>query len=150
MAVENPVTVEKDQAGQINQLLTIIDALLALAIIIAVIGIINTLVLSVLERTRELGLLRAVGMTRRQVRRMVRGESVIIALFGAVLGMVVGVGFGAALSRAVLKGSSGVISVPVSTLIVFLVLATIFGVAAAIWPARRAARTNLLSALAFE
>jgi putative ABC transport system permease protein len=150
LVVDDPATVAKDQANQINQLLTLIDALLALAIIIAVIGIINTLVLSVVERTRELGLLRAVGMLPRQVRRMIRGESVIIALFGAGLGLVVGLGFGIALTEAVISNSGGVLSIPIGSLIEFVVLATIFGVVAAIWPARRAARTNVLAALAFE
>jgi putative ABC transport system permease protein len=151
LTVDDPATVEKDQANQINQLLTLINALLALAIIIAVIGIVNTLVLSVVERTRELGLLRAVGMLPRQVRQMIRGESVIIALFGALLGLVVGLGFGIALTEAVISNSgSGVLSIPIASLIEFLVVAALFGVVAAIWPARRAARTNVLAALAFE
>jgi putative ABC transport system permease protein len=151
LTVDDPATVKKDQANQINQLLTLINALLALAIIIAVIGIVNTLVLSVVERTRELGLLRAVGMLPRQVRQMIRGESVVIALFGALLGLVVGLGFGIALTEAVISNSgSGVLSIPVVSLIEFLVLAILFGVVAAIWPARRAARTNVLAALAFE
>jgi putative ABC transport system permease protein len=149
--VSDAASVKKDQAAQVNQLLTIIYVMLALAVIIAVLGIINTLVLSVVERTRELGLLRAVGMVRRQVRRMIRGESVVIALFGAVLGLAVGTGFGVALTKAVLTSSQGgVVSVPISSLIVFLILATVFGVLAAVWPARRAARTNVLAALQFE
>jgi len=122
-----------------------------LAVIIAVLGIINTLVLSVVERRRELGLLRAVGMVRRQVRSMIRGESVIIALFGAMLGLVIGLGFGLALTKAVLtSGIGGVVSVPVPTLILFVILAAIAGVLAAVWPARRAARTNVLAALTFD
>ena len=141
---------EKDQASQVNQLLTIIYVMLALAIIIAVLGIINTLVLSVVERTREFALLRAVGMARRQVRSMVRGESVVIALFGAALGVLVGLGFGVALSSAVLATSGGVVSIPVSSLVVFVMLATVFGIVAAVWPARRAARTNVIAALSFE
>jgi putative ABC transport system permease protein len=148
--VQNPAQVEKDQASQVNQLLTIIYVLLALAILIAVLGIINTLVLSVVERTREFALLRAVGMARRQVRTMVRGESVIIALFGAILGVLVGLGFGVALTSAIIRNQGGVVSVPVSSLIVFVILATIFGIVAAVWPARRAARTNVILALSFE
>ncbi len=148
--VQNPAQVEKDQASQVNQLLTIIYVLLALAILIAVLGIINTLVLSVVERTREFALLRAVGMARRQVRTMVRGESVIIALFGAVLGVLVGLGFGVALTSAIIRNQGGVVSVPVSSLVVFVILATIFGIVAAFWPARRAARTNVILALSFE
>ena len=103
VSVSDSASVKKDQAKQINQLLAIIYVLLALAVIIAVLGIINTLVLSVVERRRELGLLRAVGMVRRQVRSMIRGESVIIALFGAILGLVIGLGFGLALTKAVLS-----------------------------------------------
>ncbi len=150
VSIDDAATVEKDQASQINQLLAVIDILLALAIIIAVIGIINTLVLSVVERTRELGLLRALGMIRRQVRTMIRGESVVIALFGAALGVVVGIGFGVALSYAVLSSSGGVVSVPVTSVIIFVVLAAVFGVLAAVWPARRAAKTNMIVALTFE
>jgi putative ABC transport system permease protein len=150
VTVENPAQVEKDQASQVNQLLTIIYVMLALAILIAVLGIINTLVLSVVERTREFALLRAVGMARRQVRTMVRGESVVIALFGAVLGVLVGLGFGVALVAAIIRNQGGVVSIPVSSLVVFVVLATIFGIVAAVWPARRAARTNVITALAFE
>ncbi len=148
--VQNPAQVEKDQASQVNQLLTIIYVLLALAIFIAVLGIINTLVLSVVERTREFALLRAVGMARRQVRTMVRGESVVIALFGAVLGVLVGLGFGVALTSAIIRNNGGVVSVPVINLVVFVILAFIFGIVAAVWPARRAARTNVIMALSFE
>ena len=151
VSVSDSASVKKDQAKQVNQLLAIIYALLALAVIIAVLGIINTLVLSVVERRRELGLLRAVGMVRRQMRSMIRGESVIIALFGAILGLVIGLGFGLALTKAVLSnGIGGVVSVPVPTLIIFVILAAIAGVLAAVWPARRAARTNVLAALTFD
>ncbi len=151
VSVSDSAAVKKDQAKQINQLLAIIYALLALAVIIAVLGIVNTLVLSVVERRRELGLLRAVGMIRRQMRSMIRGESVIIALFGAILGLVIGLGFGLALTKAVLtNGIGGVVSVPVPTLIIFVILAAIAGMLAAIWPARRAARTNVLAALTFD
>jgi putative ABC transport system permease protein len=150
VTVQNPAQVEKDQAAQVNQLLTIIYVLLALAIFIAVLGIINTLVLSVVERTREFALLRAVGMARRQVRTMVRGESVIIALFGAVLGVLVGLGFGVALTSAIIRNQGGVVSVPVSSLVIFVILAFVFGIVAAVWPARRAARTNVIMALSFE
>jgi putative ABC transport system permease protein len=148
--VEDPATVERQQANQVNQLLAIIYVMLALAIIIAVLGIINTLVLSVVERNREFALLRALGMARRQVRSMVRGESVVIALFGAALGVLVGLGFGVALTSAVIATSGGVVSIPLSSLVVFLVLATLFGIVAAVWPARKAARTNVISALSFE
>ncbi len=102
------------------------------------------------ERTREFALLRAVGMVRRQVRRMVRGESVVIALFGAALGVLVGLGFGVALTSAVVAASGGVVSVLVDSLVVFVLLALVFGVVAAVWPARRAARTNVITALSVE
>jgi putative ABC transport system permease protein len=148
--VQDPATVEKQQASQVNQLLTIIYVMLALAIVIAVLGIINTLVLSVVERTREFAFLRAVGMARRQVRRMVRGESVVIALFGAALGVLVGLGFGVALTSAVVAASGGVVSIPIGSLVVFVVLALVFGIVAAVWPARRAARTNVITALSID
>jgi putative ABC transport system permease protein len=151
VSVSDSASVKKDQAKQINQLLAIIYALLALAVIIAVLGIINTLVLSVVERRRELGLLRAIGMIRRQMRAMIRGESVIIALFGAILGLVIGLAFGWALTKAVLtNGIGGVVSVPVPSLIIFVILAALAGVLAAVWPARRAARTNVLAAITFD
>lgn len=150
VSVEDPATVEKQQAGQVNQLLTIIYVMLALAIIIAVLGIINTLVLSVVERTREFALLRAVGMARRQVRSMIRGESVVIALFGAALGVLVGLGFGVALTSAVIAASGGVVAIPVASLVVSVGLALVFGIVAAVWPGRRASRTNMISALSVE
>lgn len=135
------------QRGQVNQLLSLIYALLALAILIAILGIVNTLALSVIERTREIGLLRAVGMSRRQLRRMVRLESVVISLFGAVLGLVLGVLFGLLLQRS-LKGQGITdLAIPVASLITFFVVAGVIGVLAAIWPARRAARLDVLRAI---
>jgi putative ABC transport system permease protein len=143
--------VKQQFKNQLNTLLGIIYALLGLAVIIAVLGIINTLVLSVVERTRELGLLRAVGMLRRQVKSMVRGESVVIALFGAILGLVMGTGFAFALTKALSSGGSlGTIAIPYGSLVLFIVFAALAGVVAAAWPARRAARLDVLTALAFE
>lgn len=136
--------------GQINQLLSLIYALLALAILIAVLGIINTLVLSVVERTREIGLLRAVGTTRRQLRRMIRVESMVIAVFGALLGVVLGLVFGVALQRAIADQGINVLSVPWVLLVAFLVLAALVGVLAALWPARRASRLDVLQAVTTE
>ena len=121
-------------SGQVNQLLYVIYGLLALAVVIAVIGIVNTLGLSVLERTREIGLLRAVGLSRRKLRTMITLESVAIALLGAVLGMVVGLVIGVVLRQS-LKDDLTVLSLPLSNLLVFLVVAVIFGVLAAIVPA---------------
>lgn len=137
-------------AGQIDQLLGLVFVLLLLAVVIAVIGIINTLALSVFERTRELGLLRAVGMGRRQVRRMIRWESIIIAVLGAVLGLGVGAFFGWAAVSAM--GDLGVdrLDFPALRLASFLIFAVIAGTVAAIFPARRAARLNVLDAIAHQ
>jgi len=138
-----------DQAGQINQVLGLIYALLALAIIVSLFGIVNTLVLSTFERTRELGMLRAVGMSRRQVRRMVRHESIITALIGAGLGIGAGLVLAYAVTSAFAdEGLS--FAVPAGSLIVLVVVATVAGVLAAILPARRASRLDPLAALAYE
>jgi putative ABC transport system permease protein len=118
-------------------------------VIVSLFGIANTLALSIHERTRELGMLRAVGMSRRQVRRMIRYEAVITALIGAVLGLVLGVIFAALISRP-LEDEGFVLAYPVGTLILLMVLAAIAGVVAAIGPARRASRLNVLEALAYE
>jgi putative ABC transport system permease protein len=138
---------EKSQISGINALLGLVYALLALAVFIALIGIVNTLMLSVFERTREIGLLRAVGMKRRQVRAMVRSEAVIISVFGAVIGIVVGTGLGLALVSSLKLTNS---SVPVRSLVVFLVLSALLGLVAATWPARRAARLDVLAAIATQ
>lgn len=135
---------------QVNQMLTLVYALLMLAIIIALIGIMNTMALSVFERTREIGLARAVGMSRRQVRRMIRWESVVVSLLGAVVGLVVGVGFGWALVKALSDQGIRSLTIPVGTLVGFLVFAGVAGMGAAIFPARRAARLDVLKAIAAE
>jgi putative ABC transport system permease protein len=140
----------QDQSNQINQVVQILSLLLALSVLIAVLGIVNTLALSVLERTRELGLLRAVGMSRRQVKRMVRVESVVIAVFGGLLGLVVGGVFGVALQRALVNQGVTELSFPVGQLLVYLLLAAVAGVLAAWLPARRASRLNVLGAIAAE
>ena len=126
-------------------MLAIITVFLGLSLLIAVLGITNTLALSVYEQTRELGLLRAVGMTRRQMRRMVRWEAVIIALFGGLLGIAIGVPFGLAAVTAIPFEME--ISIPMRSLIVYLLVAGIFGVLAAILPAYRASRLNVLEAI---
>ena len=136
-------------SDQVNQLLGVVYALLFLSVIVSLFGIVNTLALSIYERTRELGLLRAVGMSRRQVRRIVRYESVITALIGAVLGSVLGVVFAVIMSRP-LADEGFTLSIPVGTLLVLLVLAMVAGVIAAIGPARRASRLDVLEALAYE
>lgn len=139
-----------DQRAQIDQFVLIIYALLGLALLIAVLGIVNTLALSVIERTREIGLLRAVGLTRGQLRRMITLESVVIAVLGALLGVVLGLGFGVSLMYAVRDQGLEVISVPFGQVAVFLLLAVVVGVLAAFWPARRAARLDVLEAIATE
>jgi putative ABC transport system permease protein len=139
-----------DEKKQINELLGLIYVLLALAIVIALIGIVNTLMLSVFERTHEIGLLRAVGMKRRQVREMIRSESVIIALFGAVVGIVIGTLLGVALADSLRNNNVTNIAVPVGSLIAFVILAGLLGLGAASWPARRAAKLDVLAAIATE
>ncbi len=139
-----------EQRAPIDQLLAIIYALLGLAVIIAVLGIINTLALSVIERTREVGLLRAVGMSRRQLRSMIRLESVAISVLGAVLGIGLGLIFGISLQRAISGQGISVLSVPGLQLVIFVLLAGVVGVLAAVWPARRAARMDVLRAITAE
>jgi len=139
----------KAQSSFINTMLNLLYVLLALSVIVSLFGMLNTLVLSVFERTRELGMLRAVGMTRRQARRMIRHESVITALIGAALGLPLGIMLAAAVTHAL--GKYGVtFSLPVASLVVFTVAAMIAGVVAAVAPARRASRLNVLEALQYE
>jgi putative ABC transport system permease protein len=127
----------------------VLYALLALTVVVSLLGMVNTLVLSVFERTRELGLLRAVGMTRRQVRRMIRHESVITALIGAALGLPLGLLLAALVTRALSDIGVG-FSVPGPTLALLALAAILVGVLAAIFPARRASRLNVLDALHYE
>ena len=135
--------------SDIDSLLAIFYVLLALAVIVSLFGIVNTLVLSTFERTRELGTLRAVGMTRRQIRRMVRHESVITALIGAGLGIALGLGL-AAIVTSVFGDEGLTFAVPTGSLVVLTIVAGVAGVLAAIAPARRAARLDVLTALAYE
>ena len=141
---------KQEQRDQINQLLGFIFVLLTLAVLIAALGIVNTLALSVIERTREIGLLRAVGMGRRQVRRMIRLESVVIAIFGTLLGLALGVALGAALVRALNDEGIDQLVIPYGQLAVYLVVGALIGVVAAVWPARRAARLDVLRAITTE
>jgi putative ABC transport system permease protein len=139
----------KNQARFINQLLALLYVLLALSVIISLFGIVNTLVLTVFERTRELGMLRAVGMTRRQVRRMIRHESVITALIGAALGIGLGFFIAFLVTQALKKDGIG-FAVPTVSVVVFVIAAIVAGLVAAVLPARRAARLNVLEALQYE
>jgi putative ABC transport system permease protein len=138
------------KAGDINTILNLIYALLGLAIVIALIGITNTLALSIFERTRELGLLRAIGMTRSQLRATVRWESMIIALFGTVLGLSVGLFFGWSMVHAMADQGFKSFVVPTGSLVIVAAIAAIAGVAAAVLPARRAARLDVLGAIATQ
>ncbi|HEX4493762.1 MAG TPA: FtsX-like permease family protein [Acidimicrobiia bacterium] len=148
--LENRQEFKNDQKKQITQLLTLIYALLLMAIIIALFGIGVTLALSIYERTREIGLLRAVGMSRAQVRSTVRWESVIIALFGTVLGLIIGVFFGWALVHALADQGLNRLALPPGQLIILLVLGALVGSLAAWSPARRAAKLDILQAIVTE
>ena len=138
------------QAQQVNQLLNLVYGLLALAVLIALIGIANTLALSIYERTRELGLLRAVGTTRGQLRAIVRYEALVISLFGAVEGLSLGMLFGWAIVAALHSQGVTQLVFPVAQLVGMAVLAGLAGIVAAIAPSRRAARLNILQAVTTE
>ncbi|MFE3494282.1 ABC transporter permease [Streptomyces sp. NPDC059169] len=141
---------KQDLEDQVGQLLNIVYGLLALAIIVAVLGVVNTLALSVVERTREIGLLRAIGLSRRQLRRMVRLESVVIALFGALLGLALGMGWGTAAQKLLALEGLGVLDIPWSTILTVFVGSAFVGLFAALVPAFRAGRMNVLNAIAAE
>ncbi len=147
LSVQTGAQFKASQKKQINSFLAIVYVLLALSIIIALIGVVNTLALSVLERTHEIGLLRAVGMYRRQVRRMIRAEAVVVSLIGAVLGLALGIGLGATIVHAANSSGINELAIPWRTIIVVLVAAAIFGVFAAVFPARRAAKLDVLTAV---
>ena len=136
------------QASQINGLLGLLYGLLGLAIVIAIMGIINTLALSVVERRREIGMLRAVGMLRGQLRRTIYVESLLIAVFGAVLGLALGLTFGALFTHRLRDQGLSVLTIPWGQAVTFLVIAAVVGVLAALWPGARAARTRPLAAIA--
>jgi putative ABC transport system permease protein len=147
LKLQDQTEFKADQKRQINQVLAFVLALLVLSLLIAWLGIVNTLALSVFERTREIGLLRAVGMATRQVKRMIRLEAVVIALFGALLGVALGLGYGAALVQALHSQGIDTTSFPVGQLIGYLVVGVLAGVTAALWPARRASRLDVLQAI---
>jgi putative ABC transport system permease protein len=157
MLATNPEVTVADRSGYVqqqtaslNSVMAMVQMLLALSIIIALLGIVNTLALSLIERTRELGLLRAIGLRRQQLMSMVGVESVIISLFGALLGVAVGVALGAASTRGLRDQGFTTIGVPWGQLLVYLALGAVVGVIASVVPAVRAARLNVLEAIAYE
>ncbi|HXQ00632.1 MAG TPA: ABC transporter permease [Solirubrobacteraceae bacterium] len=140
----------QEQSNKVNKFLLLVYVLLALSVIVSLFGIVNTLVLSIYERTHELGMMRAIGTSRRQIRQMIRYESLITSLIGGVLGLIIGVVGAILVTVFALSGSGYVLSIPVGTLIALLVIAALAGVLAAQIPARRAARIDILAALASE
>ena len=148
--LQNLTEYKKAQTDQVNQFLKIVYVLLALALIIAIVGVVNTLLLSVYERTRELGLLRAVGMSRRQVRSTIRLESVIISLMGTLIGLVIGIVFGWALVTALADQGITSFAIPWTQLVIIVIIAILAGVGAALYPARRAARLDVLRAISSD
>jgi len=136
-----------NQISGLNSTLNILYVLLALSVIVSLFGIVNTLVLTVFERTREIGMLRAIGMTRRQVRRMIRHESIITASIGGALGILLGLAFGGLL---VARVNFIQFALPLTSLVIFTLMTILIGIVAAIFPARRAARLNVLQALQYE
>ena len=150
VSVNDQAEFAAEQRQPIDRLLFIVYALLGLAVIIAVLGIVNTLALSVIERIREIGLLRAVGLSRRQLRTMLRLEAVAIALLGAVLGVVVGLAFALAMQRSLADDGLDVLAIPGTQLVGFVLVAGLVGVLAALWPGRSAARLDVLRAIATE
>lgn len=148
--VQNQADFKQELKDQIGQLLNIVYGLLALAIIVAVLGVVNTLALSVVERTREIGLMRAIGLSRRQLRRMIRLESVVIALFGALLGLGLGMGWGTSAQKLLALEGLGVLEIPWPTIITVFVASAFVGLFAALVPAFRAGRMNVLNAIATD
>ena len=140
----------EEQRATIDQMVLMIFALLGLALIIAILGIVNTLALSIIERTKEIGLLRAIGFSRGQTRLMVTLESVLIAVLGALLGVIMGIFFGIVLMYALRDEGLEVISVPWGQLVAFVIAAIVVGVLAAVLPARRAAKLDVLRAISTE
>jgi putative ABC transport system permease protein len=148
--VQDQAAFRDKYASFLNQVLNLVTALLIFAVIIALFGVMNTLYLSIYERTRELGLLRAVGLTRGQTRSMVRWEAVIISVMGALFGVVIGIAFGWALQQALAAEGFTELGIPGGQLTIYVVFAAVLGVVFAIFPARRAARLNVLEAIAYE
>ncbi|MEV1045322.1 FtsX-like permease family protein [Streptomyces sp. NPDC049916] len=148
--VQNQTDFKEQLKDQVGQLLNIVYGLLALAIIVAVLGVVNTLALSVVERTREIGLMRAIGLSRRQLRRMIRLESVVIALFGALLGLGLGMGWGTAAQKLLALEGLEVLEIPWPTILTVFACSALVGLFAALVPAFRAGRMNVLNAIATD
>ncbi|MGW0394331.1 ABC transporter permease [Streptomyces sp. NPDC003042] len=149
-AVRNQADYKQSLKDQVGQLLNMVYGLLALAIVVAVLGVVNTLALSVVERTREIGLMRAIGLSRRQLRRMIRLESVVIALFGALLGLGLGMGWGATAQQLLALEGLKVLEIPWPTILGVFVASAFVGLFAALVPAFRAGRMNVLNAIASD
>src|SRR5439155_4408047 len=147
VSVQSQADYRKQVTGQVDLILYLLYGLLALAIVIAILGVINTLALSVIERTREIGLLRAIGSTRPQTRRLIRLESVLIAVHGTLLGLVLGLAWGVTGQKVLTGYGITVLSIPWTIIGAILVAAALVGLAAAIVPAHRAARTYVLTAI---
>ena len=147
LIVQDNSEFKETQEGQINSLLFLVFGLLGLCIVVAFIGIVNTMALSILERTREIGLLRAIGTSRRQLRSMVRWEAVIVGIFGALLGVILGIIIGYAAVTAIPDSFISEVSIPWGTAVIFTILGGVLGMFAAVLPARRAARMNVLDAI---
>jgi putative ABC transport system permease protein len=148
--VQDQSEFQKSQEDQLNQLLAIVYGLLIFAILIAVLGIANTMALSVYERTREFGLLRAVGMSKRHLKRSVRWEAIIVSVFGATLGVVVGIPLGVSVAMALPDSFVTTTQIPVNTIVAILLASIVVGIVAAIFPARRAAKLDVLAAIATQ
>jgi putative ABC transport system permease protein len=148
--VRDQTDYKQELKDQVGQLLNMVYGLLALAIIVAVLGVVNTLALSVVERTREIGLMRAIGLSRRQLRRMIRMESVVIALFGALLGLGLGMGWGTTAQKLLALEGLNVLDIPWPTITGVFIGSAFVGLFAALIPAFRAGRMNVLNAIATE
>ena len=148
--VQNQADFLANQSAQLDILLAVVYGIMGFALLVAIIGIVNTLTLSVFERTREIGLMHAVGMSRRQLRKMIRWEAVIIAMFGTVLGLALGVLFGTSLALALPNNFIDKVAYPIGTLVMFVVIVFVFSLAAAFFPAWRASRMKVLDAISQE
>ena len=149
-SLEDRQQFQENAESNLNTVLALVNVFLLFALVVALFGIVNTLTLSVFERTHEIGLLRAVGMTRRQLRRVIRWEAAAIALYGAILGVLLGLAFGVALSVAIPDEVIDRVSVPGGQIGGLVLVAVVFGLLAAVFPSYRAGRMNVLEAIAAD